>query len=226
MTQVELRPDDVSSCAFLLPPDLMRCLIKWPNRLVVAGGFVRDVVAHERPKDIDVFIAGEDLAREVSDWFKSECGLDSVRTMHTITVKTKGCPTQLAWRWKLSTPAELVEGFDFTVCQAGVWWDGDQMRSTAAPSFYKDLEQKKLVYATLGRDDDRGSALLRVLKFYQRGYRITLPSLSRVLAQLANEPKSSIGSLRGCAAGFEFLLRSRVDSSTELDQVPYSLDAD
>lgn len=125
-----------------------------------------------------------------------------------------------------NTPAELVEGFDFTVCQAGVWWDGDQMRSTAAPSFYKDLEQKKLVYATLGRDDDRGSALLRVLKFYQRGYRITLPSLSRVLAQLVNEPKSSIGSLRGCAAGFEFLLRSRVDSSTELDQVPYSLDAD
>lgn len=226
MTPVELRPGDVSSCAFLLPPDLMRCLIKWPNRLVVAGGFVRDVVAHERPKDIDVFIAGKDLACEVSDWFKSECGLDSVRTMNTITVKTMGCPTQLAWRWKFSTPAELVEGFDFTACQAGIWWDGDQMRSTAAPSFYKDLEQKKLVYAALGRDDDRASALLRVLKFYQRGYKITLPSLSRVLVQFASEPKSSIGALKGCAASFEFLLRSRTDESTTHDELPYSSDAD
>lgn len=227
MTLAELRPTDVTSCVFCLPSELRRCLSQWPNQLVVAGGFVRDVIAHDRPKDVDVFVAGEDLAREVSEWLKSECGLDSVRTMNTITVKTKGCPTQLAWRWKFSTPSELVEGFDFTVCQAGIWWDGEQMRSTAAPSFYKDLEAKKLVYTALGRDDDRASALLRVLKFYQRGYKITLPSLSRVLAHLASEPKSSVGSLRGCAANFElFLLRSRSDESTAHDELPYSPDAD
>ena len=38
--------------------------------------------------------------------------------------------------------------------------------------FYPDLAARRLVYTSPLRNEDAGGSILRVLKFYQRGYRI------------------------------------------------------
>ena len=53
--------------------------------------------------------------------------------------------------------------------------------------FYSDLAAKRLVYRAPQRNEDAGGSILRVLKFYQRGFRIPLDSLGAVIARLVNQ---------------------------------------
>ena len=60
-------------------------------------------------------------------------------------------------------------------------------RSICHDRFYEDLAAKRLRYTAPVRNEDAGGSLLRVLKFYQRGYRIPLDSLGAVVARLLND---------------------------------------
>ncbi len=59
-------------------------------------------------------------------------------------------------------------------------------RSMCDYYFYEDLAAKRLRYTSPKRSEDAGGSLLRVLKFYQRGYRIPLDSMGAVVARLVN----------------------------------------
>ena len=50
--------------------------------------------------------------------------------------------------------------------------------------FYIDLASKRLIYRHPIRNEDAGGSMLRVLKYYQKGYRIPLNSLGGVIARL------------------------------------------
>ena len=50
--------------------------------------------------------------------------------------------------------------------------------------FYIDLASKRLIYRKPIRNEDAGGSMLRVLKYYQKGYRIPLDSLGSVIARL------------------------------------------
>ena len=64
--------------------------------------------------------------------------------------------------------------------------------------FYADLAAKRLIYRSPLRNEDAGGSLLRVLKFYQRGYRIPLNSLGAVIARLVNAvDEEKIGAFAG-----------------------------
>jgi len=67
-----------------------------------------------------------------------------------------------------------------------MWYDKDKKKwlSTCSKRFYSDLAGKRLVYLSPIRNEDAGGSLLRVLKYYQRGYRIPLNSFGAVLARL------------------------------------------
>ena len=52
------------------------------------------------------------------------------------------------------------------------------------PRFYEDLAAKRLRYTSPQRNEDAGGSMLRVLKFYQRGYRIPLNCLGAVVSRL------------------------------------------
>lgn len=53
-------------------------------------------------------------------------------------------------------------------------------------TFYQDLAAKRLVYTsrTPLRDGEAGGSLLRVLKYYRRGYTIPITDLGLVVARL------------------------------------------
>ena len=49
------------------------------------------------------------------------------------------------------------------------------------------MASKRLVYRSPARNEDAGGSMLRVLKYYQKGYRIPLDSLGAVIARLIHK---------------------------------------
>lgn len=169
-----------------LPPPLREMMKRQRRGLVVAGGFVRACVAGERAADIDVFVSSKDAALALSTELAK--GGRLIKTDNAYTVADRfALSVQFIHRWVYSSPEELLESFDFTIARSALWFNGPTLsdwESLCDPRFYPDLAAKRLVYCSPQRNEDAGGSLLRVLKFYQRGYRIPLDSLGAVTARL------------------------------------------
>ncbi len=171
----------------------------------MAGGFIRSCIANEPPNDIDMFVSSKIEAKGLSELLALEFRHDHrrghrdqpryVETDNAFTI-TEGykTPLQIIHRWTFKTPLECIESFDFTIARAAVWWGGptelgagmhpEGWQSACDDDFYSDLAAKRLVYKSPVREEEAGGSMLRVLKFYQRGYRIPLDSLGAVMARM------------------------------------------
>lgn len=168
-------------------------LMRANRQCVMAGGFIRACVSGEAAQDVDLFAPDEEraglyatiLARQDGRVFKSP-------NAYTIRLPDARVPIQVIHRWAFSSPEECVESFDFTVAKSAVWCAGDRdgathrtrWKSVCHDDFYADLAAKRLVYTSPVRNEDAGGSMLRVLKFYQRGYKIPLDSLAAVTARM------------------------------------------
>jgi len=185
-----------------------------PGAVFVGGGFVRAVIANEPVNDIDLFTTDKDSATAAARFLLSlKEGEDAGRKIHetdnAFTVKGLRIPVQIIHRWTYTTPEQLMASFDFTIAMAGFWWEktGEDLliprlgqsgeasstiqkvgkwHSICDDHFYEDLAAKRLRYTSPQRNEDAGGSMLRVLKFYQRGYRIPLDSLGAVMARLVD----------------------------------------
>ncbi len=154
---------------------------QWKGNIFLGGGYLRAIVAQETVNDIDLFVKSEKdaellafkLAKDKNDIFKTD---------NAYTVKGK-MPIQIIHRWLFEKPEDVSNSFDFTICCAVMFFDG-KFDSFCDERFYTDLASKRLVYRNPIRNEDAGGSMLRVLKYYQRGYRIPLDSLSDVIARL------------------------------------------
>lgn len=167
-------------------PKPVRGMLKfWGTRLVIAGGFIRGCIANEQTSDIDVFSINKEEAQKAAKHLSGEKELYETDNAYTVKLEG-GYPVQFIHRWTFEEPEKLVESFDFTIARAAIWWDRSKhcWRTLADDRFYQDLAAKRLVYCSPVRNEDAGGSLLRVLKFYQRGYRIPLDSMGAVLARL------------------------------------------
>lgn len=168
-----------------MPPWLLELMKEHQEGLVVAGGYIRSVIANEEINDIDVFVSSEAKAKEyvmkLMESYPSSTRYDS---KNACSIKKDGSFVQFIHRWVYSTPQEVVDSFDFTIAKAAIWFKDGKVQSTCHPNFYSDLAAKRLVYTSPIRNEDAGGSMLRVLKFYQRGYRIPLYSLGAVIARL------------------------------------------
>ena len=63
----ELRDHDLTKCTSSLFPEVRELLIAYPGRLVLAGGFPRAIVACESAADVDLFVAGRDVAVMIAE---------------------------------------------------------------------------------------------------------------------------------------------------------------
>lgn len=179
----ELEWHDLNWCLRRVPQSVLKLMKQQPNNLVVAGGFIRSCIANETINDIDLFtsnpVQAKSFASEISGKFKF------IETDNAYTVtKVSKISIQFIHRWSYPQPEELLKSFDFTIAGAAFWWDGSQWKSLCHDSFYADLAAKRLVYTKPERNEDAGGSMLRVLKFYQRGYRIPLDSMGAVIARL------------------------------------------
>jgi hypothetical protein len=173
-----------------------RCVISLMEcnaQVFMAGGFIRAHVANEEAQDIDLFAPDEERASLYARILAGTNGsLFKTKNAYTVRAAEYSLPIQVIHRWTYTKPEELIQSFDFTVAKTVIWCSGkrDELAHRVAwhslthENFYADLAAKRLAYTRPQRNEDAGGSLLRVLKFYQKGYRIPLDSLSAVVARM------------------------------------------
>lgn len=181
-----LNKHDLNWCVRKLPPSLRNAMKK--NEIFVAGGFVRACITNEKINDIDIFMPTKEMAEGMAEHLAKE-KKRMIKTDNAITVKGFNPILQFVTRWVYDEPIKVIDSFDFTVCQAGFWWDHYSQKwcSACTDGFYQDLSAKRLIYTAPVRHEDAGGSLLRVLKYYQRGYRITLDAYAGTIARLLKD---------------------------------------
>lgn len=189
-----------------IPDSLWTEMMHWRTRVIVAGGFIRSCITGEQVNDIDVFTDDKEHARLMALELNTRIGKKMIETENAFTVIGEYVPVQFIHRWTFKEPSEVVASFDFTIASAAVWisseYDAQRhpiLESICDDSFYQDLAAKRLIYRSPVRNEDAGGSLLRLLKFYQRGYRSPLESTAAVMARMAAAIDN--GRLAGLMAG-------------------------
>jgi hypothetical protein len=180
---MELIQEDLNWCLRVLPEVVFKMLKENPNKVFVSGGFIRSCVSGEKVNDVDIFTTSKEtaelLARRIADEKHR-----LIETQNAFTVLGYKYTLQFIFRWCFETPEECIKSFDFTIARAAIWDDGNAYKSVIDDRFYIDLAAKRLVYCSPQRNEDAGGSLLRLLKFYQRGYRAPLTTMGSVIARL------------------------------------------
>ena len=182
---------DLALAVRRLPKKVRELLKKHGPKLFLAGGYLRSVITSERVSDIDLFCHSKEYAAALAKEISPKDGPPPYQTDNAITVKLKPFAVQFVHRWTFDNAVQALDSFDFTIAQAAIWWDPvgpnqevQRWSSICSHRFYSDLAAKRLMYTAPDRQEAPGGSMLRVLKFYQRGYRIPLDSLGAVIARL------------------------------------------
>ncbi len=181
-----LTPTDLQFVVRRIPRDIRRLMEAGP--FLIGGGFIRETIAGNPVQDVDVFGPSKGQLIDAADAFAKVRQVDVHTTDNAVTVLAPPrLPVQFITRWVFTEPQALVESFDFTVCQAAVWFDKGTKHwsSMAAEGFYPDLAARRLVYTFPQREEEAGGSMMRVRKFLARGYNIQAPSLGGVIARVA-----------------------------------------
>lgn len=183
----ELEYSDLMWCVRRLPAPVDMLLRSSPD-CFLAGGFIRSCIANEDVQDIDLFTSSKARAEVLSSVLAKLCDTPPKTYVsdNAIGLKVNGVLVQFIHRWTFATPQECVQSFDFTIARAAIWNDGNQWCSVCDDRYYADLAAKRLVYCHPVRNEDAGGSMLRLLKFYGRGYRAPLASTAGVVARLCD----------------------------------------
>jgi hypothetical protein len=181
----KLTQGDLRNILTHLPKDV-RNLMK-TRAIFLGGGFIREVISGGVVNDIDLFGINIDDISLYASAFTNDRKAREHRTDNAITIITPNrMPVQFITRWTFADPKELMKSFDFTVCQAVLWYDkeSESWQSATHNDFYADLAAKRLVYTSPLREEEAGGSIMRIVKFMARGYNIQAPSIAGVVSRL------------------------------------------
>lgn len=151
---------------------------------IIAGGTLTSVFSSNQIQDIDVFFPNElnftECNKYLIDSIKgTKCEWSCIKTKNAITYNVnlngKKLSIQLIKRY-FGNPQEIIGMFDFTACQAA--FDAANKSFTFAPTFLKDLCQKKLVVNVNYKHPV--SMLFRIDKYAKKGFAIDSRELFKV----------------------------------------------
>lgn len=167
-----------------LPKEVHTMMIN-PNypRIFVGGGWIRETIMGQPPSDIDLFSTSLENCERIATDLLAPSGHRRFNTENAITIHGLGLPVQIITRWLFKAPEDLLASFDFTMCCAALWWDG-QWKSMCDDGFYEDLAAKRLHYREPVRVEEPGGSLLRAFKFTARGWNIPLEDIAKVTARM------------------------------------------
>lgn len=181
-----LDPQDLKKVVFALPEKAREALRRFPEECTLAGGFIRAIVAGENTRDIDLFVKDEKTAKKVAD----EVDLKYEKGEQFLRCDCDGVEVQIVWRYNYTTPVDVPNDFDYTVCKACVYFtEGDKKkneepgyRGICHERFYRDIARKELVYIC-DRDEEQSTGFPRLLKYTAYGYQIGPQSLAEVIVK-------------------------------------------
>jgi hypothetical protein len=178
---IELNRHDLIRAVRCLPKNVRELLIG--GGVFLAGGYLRSIIANEPVNDIDLMAPSTEAAGHLA---LTLAGGDPAKFYHSdnaYTIRGGTTAVQVIHRWPFVKPEDAMESFDFTIAKAAIWFADGRWQSRCHPNYYADLAAKRLVYTSPRREEEPGGSLLRVLKFYQRGYRIPLEDYAAVIAR-------------------------------------------
>jgi len=198
-----LTPQDLNFVLSRCPRDILKLLKQNPDKLFLAGGFIRSTISGEKVSDIDLFGTGkDDLLRIAKDLTLERKGRYFCTDNAITVLSPPRFPVQFITRWLFTEPQRLVESFDFTVCQAVIWAEtiaevdteeGKEREkkyrfySLVSDTFYADLAARRLVYTFPKREEEVGGSFMRVIKMVKRGYNVQAPTLAGVMARIMSK---------------------------------------
>lgn len=186
MDMKELTKEDLEYVVMHIPKDVLSMMNGYP--LFIGGGFIRSVISGEKVSDIDVFGPTQHCLEAAAGYLREMRGAQCKKhlTKNAITIITQGrTPIQFITRWVMKKPEELIDSFDYTICQCVVWREYEVgWKSLIGDRFYQDLAAKRLFYTSPIRSEDAGGSIMRMRKFLNRGYNIQVSSMARVIARL------------------------------------------
>lgn len=182
--------NDLQFVVTRIPRDVRELMKKYG--LYLGGGFLRETISQQKPNDIDLFGPNKVILDSASKELGEERQARVFATDNAITlISAPRLPVQFITRWLFSSGDDVLASFDFTVCQAVVWWNGSHWESRIAETFYSDLAARRLVYTSPIREEAAGGSLMRVRKFLARGYNIQAGSFGAVLARIFMKVRES-----------------------------------
>lgn len=155
------------------------------HRVFLAGGFIRAIVAGEKPSDIDLWVSSREEADRVSLALVRESST-AVRheSPNSFTIIGLGRPIQVIHRWCFEGADAILDSFDYTIAQAVIYWEPySDWYGWCGPRFYDDVKDKQLTYLAPARQEEVCGSLFRLFKFYKRGYNVSLETLAAVMAR-------------------------------------------
>lgn len=163
-----------------LPAEIKLVLILYPNQCVLAGGAVLDLIEGRTPKDWDLFFTTE------SSVYKSgykDVYLGSYNLTETGNAITLRGPNeiQIIKRDPKTTIEDVINSFDFSVVQQGIYYDGTEFKYIASEACKKDLGTGYTAYMNPIRDQDDLAMLFRMNKLAYKGYKTTQEDIVRIL---------------------------------------------
>lgn len=160
MSLIDLPPTAVKKAV----RELVRVGVEIPERGIVAGGFLRDILqGNYEYSDIDVFVVGEKESRRVQ-------GL--------VDLVEVTSPTALC----------RVKEFDFTCCVAAIGKKGDgSWWGKCHPRFFQDCENMEIVM-NKGWNKVTTQTVRRLKKFIGRGYLVSDAELVKIMRIVLGTP--------------------------------------
>lgn len=181
----KLTKTDLQLCVSRIPKDIQSSMKE--HNLFLGGGFIRSTISREKVNDIDLFGASKEILNLAALYLSVQRKGRTHKTGNAITVLSSvRTPAQFITKWLYHDPTKLCNDFDFTVCQAVIWFDDSEKiwKSCVSDTFYSDLAAHRLVYTFPKREEAAGGSILRVRKFLQRGYNIQAASFAGVISRL------------------------------------------
>ena len=165
------------------------------GKVFVGGGYITSVVRGDKVNDIDVFVGSKAEAEALARSLKATLNITNEwKSDNAITLRRPGRPPiQIIHRWTFTKLKDVADSFDFTICCAVIGYEFDtsggieggmQISSYCDDAFYQDVAANRLVYRHPVRNEDAGGSMLRLLKYYRKGYSAPLETTGGVIARM------------------------------------------
>jgi hypothetical protein len=180
-----LEEDDIKRVIYMLPEEVREMMKRHPGKVIVAGGFIRALVAGEDIKDLDIFVPSESEAKKWCDEVDIEYEMGD-KYLSTEPNEYFNYEIQTVWRYPFKEAYEIPEQFDYTVVKCAIWFDpGDKNKSATFVGicherFYRDLARKALVFCC-ERNAEKIMSIPRLLRYTQYGYSMDPKSMAEVI---------------------------------------------
>ena len=151
----------------------------------VAGGCFKDVFQGKPPRDVDVYFTNVDEFVKCEERFRNS----RVHTELYSTERSTGFKhssfddlTIDLIKYRCGTPIEIINSFDFTICQFALYQEGTEIKAACSPTYFHDLQNHELRFNSF----ENGASMTfdRVLKYTKYGFNLSDASKSELFDQI------------------------------------------